>query len=138
MKRRYQFLKEEQVYDALNKLREAFLAANNGNEVNEIINGLLTHDEKMKIGRRILIAEYLLSGFVIDEISHELKVGKNTVMHVSRRLEKYKECFALIERRGRTVEKEYLKKRYKGVGGSKKVLKAKVYSGFKRKDVKRK
>ncbi len=135
--RRYKFLGEADVFNALNKVRDAFLAAKDGVQVNKIIDGLLTYDEKLKIGRRILIAEYLISGFGIDEISRTLRVGKNTIMHVSRRLEKYENWFELIEKRDIKVENEYKRKKYKLVGSSKKVFKSRVYSGFKRKDVKR-
>lgn len=136
--RRYIFLREEQIYESLNKVRDAFLAAKDGNEVDKVIDGILTYDEKMKIGRRIIIANYLLSKFTIEEISQQLKVGRNTIMHVSRRLEKYRECFALIEKRGKTVEEKYEEKKFRHVGGSKQIKKLKVYSGFKRKDIERK
>ena len=135
--RRYRFLNDKQVYESLNKVRDAFLAAKDGNQVNDIIDGLLTHDEKMKIGRRIIIAEYLSSGFGIDEISRDLKVGKNTIMHISRRLEKYKAWFELIKNRNTRTEKEYQSKKHKLVGSSTLVLKKKKYAGFKRKDVRR-
>ena len=39
--RRYGFLTKTDTYEALNRLRDAFLAAKDGNEVNEIINGIL-------------------------------------------------------------------------------------------------
>lgn len=135
--RRYKFLENKEVYEALNKVRDAFLAARNGDQVNKIIDGLLTHDEKLKIGRRILIAEYLTSGFAINEISKILRVGKNTIMHISRRIEKHDEWFELIEERSKKVEKEYQKKKYKSLGSSTKIFKTKAYTGFKRKDVKR-
>ena len=135
--KRYRFLKQEDIYDALNRLRNAFLAARNGIEVEKIINGLLTTDEKLKIGRRILIAECLKSNIGIDEISRMLKVGKNTIMHISRRLEKHEEWFDLIEKRNTVTEKEYQKKKNKTVGSSKLVFKPEVHSGFKRKDGKR-
>src|SRR3990167_7223451 len=136
--RRYKHLDKRDIYEAFNELRNAFLAARDGTEVDKITDGLLTHDEKLKIGRRILIAQWLISGFGIEEIRKQMKVGKNTVMHVSRRLEKYKECFELIDRRSKIVEKEYDKKAYKSVGGSQLVFKRKEYTGFKRKDVERK
>lgn len=136
--KRYQFLQKEEIYEALNRLRNAFLASRDGNEVEEIINGLLTQDERLKIGRRILIAEYISSGVGIDEIRRQLKVGKNTIMHVTRLLEENPECFSLIEKRSQYVEKEYKSKKYKVVGNSQLVFKRKVYSGFSRKDVKRK
>lgn len=135
--RRYKNLTEREVFEAFNKVRNAFLAAIDGNEVDIIIDGLLTQDEKLKIGRRLLIADYLLSGHSIDQVVKELKVGIATVIHVSRRLEKYKECFDLIERRSKKVEKEYNSKKYRETGGSKKVFKTKEYTGFRRKDVKR-
>ncbi|KKS70227.1 MAG: hypothetical protein UV41_C0032G0005 [Candidatus Daviesbacteria bacterium GW2011_GWA2_42_7] len=136
--RRYKRLNERDVFEAFNKVRDSFLAAKDGNEVNKIIDGLLTHDEKLKIGRRVIIANFLKSGISIDSIVRELKVGIATVMHVSRRFEKYRECFDLIEKRRKEVEEEYDKKKYRTVGGSKKVFKTKEYTGFKRKDVKRK
>lgn len=135
--RRYKRLDQRDVFETFNELRNAFLAAKDGTEVDKITDGLLTHDEKLKIGRRILIAQWLISGFGIEEISREMKVGKNTVMHVSRRLEKYRECFELIARRGKLVEKEYENKSYRQTGGSQLVFKRKEYTGFKRKDVKR-
>jgi len=135
--RRYVFLREKDIFEALNKVRDAFLAAKDGNEVNKIIDGLLTYDEKLKIGRRILIAQCLKQKLSIEQTSHLLKVGKNTVMHVSRRLEKYEEWFELIEERSKKVEKEYEKRRYKSTGSPKLVKKNMVYTGFTRKQVKR-
>lgn len=135
--RRYRFLEKNEVFEAFNKVRDAFLAARDGNEVDKITDGILTHDERLKIGRRILIADWLLSGFGLEEICRHLKVGRNTVMHVSRRLEKYKDCFELINRRTEIVKKEYEKKSYRLTGGSKLILKKREYTGFKRKDVKR-
>lgn len=85
MRRRYQRLEKEEVFEAFNRLRDAFLAAKDGTDVDTITDGLLTHDEKLKIGRRILIAEYLIAGHPIEHISNLLKVGRNTVMHVKRR-----------------------------------------------------
>lgn len=135
--RRYRNLDTRDVFEAFNKVRNAFLAAKDGAEVDEIIDGLLTHDEKLKIGRRILIAEYLISEFKMQDIVNHLKVGMTTIMHVSRRLEKYRECFELIDRRGKIVEKEYEKKAYRSAGVSQLIFKRKEYTGFKRKDVKR-
>src|SRR3989344_4544747 len=104
---RYNRLNQTDVYEAFNRLRDVFLAAKNGHEVDKVTNGLLTHDEKLKIGRRIIIAEYLLANMPMEQIVRELKVGMNTVIHVARRLEKYRECFDLIETRRKAVEKEY-------------------------------
>jgi len=138
MRRRYQRLEKEEIFEAFNRLRDVFLAARDGNDVDKITDGLLTHDEKLKIGRRVIIAEYLASGLSIEHICNLLKVGRATVMHVKRRLEKYQGTFELIERRRKIVEKEYESKSHRSVGGSQLVYKRTEYTGFKRKDVKRK
>lgn len=135
--RRYNFLEQDDVYDAFNKLRNAFLAANDREEVDKILNGLLTFDERIKIGRRILVAEYIIAGIGVDEISKILSVGKNTIASVGRALLENPDCFKLIEKRTERVEKEYKSKKYKKVGGSQLVFKKKIYTGFKRKNVKR-
>lgn len=135
--RRYQFLEKEKVFEALNRLRNAFLAAKDGNEVEEIIKGVLTYDERLKIGRRIQISEYLISGYSIDKINEILKVGRNTVSSVAKSLSENPNCFKLLNLRVAKVEDEYKNKKYRLEGGSKKVFKTKVYTGFKRKDVKR-
>ncbi len=134
---RYNFLPQEDVYEALNKLRNALLAAKDGEEVEQILNGLFTHDERMKIGRRILIAEQIRAGLTLDEITNLLHVGKNTIASVTKSIEKNPHCFDLIERRAEKVEREYNTKKYNLTGGSKLIFKKKTYSGFKRKDVKR-
>lgn len=130
-------MQEEEIFEALNRLRDAFLAAKDGEEVEMIIKALLTHDEKMKIGRRILIAQYLKEGMGFDEITRTLKVGKNTIGSVIRSVEQFPLAFELIERRHLKVEKEYQNKKQKINGGSKLIFKKKEYSGFKRKDVAR-
>lgn len=135
--RRYRFLRKEDVYEALNRLRDAFLAAKDGNEVEKIIKALLTHDEKLKIGRRILVAEYLQAGISFDEIVNILKVGKNTITSVMKSLDSYPTSFNLISKRGKKVETEYTQKKHRLVGGSKLVFKKREYTGFKRKDVSR-
>jgi uncharacterized protein YerC len=135
--RRYNFLRDEDIYAALNRLRDTFLAAKDGNEVEEIINGLLTNDEKLKIGRRILIAEYLDAGVKFEEIAKELKVGKNTILSVMKNLDEYHDILPLIMQRTQKVHKEYQKKRFKKTGGSALIHKQKLYTGFKRKDVPR-
>lgn len=137
MMRRYKFLTKEDIYDAFNRLRDAFLAAKNGEEVEEIIKGLLTTDEKLKIGRRILIAEYLRDGVGIDVIAKDLKVGKNTIMAVAKKLDENSLFLDLIDKRRNKVESDYGRKKYRLVGGPQLVFKKREYTGFKRKDVER-
>jgi Trp operon repressor len=121
----------------LNKVRHALLAARDGNDVEQIMNGILTFDERMKIGRRIQIAEWLLSGFKIEEIQTELKVGKNTISQVAKNLDEYERCFQIIAARSKKVSDTYNAKSHQMVGGSQKVFKKREYTGFKKKDVKR-
>lgn len=135
--RRYSFLTKDDIYEAVNSLRDAFLAAHNGSEVEDIINAILTQDEKVRVGRRIIIARFLKSDLTIKEIVNLLKVGNNTVMAVARSLETNENGFKLLEQRKNKVENEYQHKKYKLVGGPTKIFKEKVYTGFKRKDVKR-
>lgn len=125
------------MYSALNKVRDALLAAKNGNEVNEILEGLFTDEERLQIGRRILVAEQLGLGFTHDEIASDLHVGKATISSVYKKLTANPACFQLILKRGKKVAQEYKAKRYKKVGGSQMVFKKKVYTGITRKDIRR-
>jgi hypothetical protein len=99
--------------------------------------GILTHDERMKIGRRIQIAQMLQEGFTYEEIRDELKVGPPTIRTVDNNMRRYPNCYKLINKREEKVEKEYKRKAYIKTGGSKLIFKKKEYTGFKRKDVKR-
>ena len=135
--RRYNFLTKDGVYGALNKLRAAFLAAKTGSEVEEIIMGSLTHDERMKIGRRIQIAQMLMSGATYDEIMSGLKIGRATIGFVEKQLTDHPLAYKLIDQREEKVEKEFKSRAYKETGGSTKVFKRRVYTGFTRKDVNR-
>ncbi len=135
--RRYRFLQKTEIFEALNRLRDAFLAAKNGEEVEAIINGLLTYDEKMKLGRRILVARLVKEGLGFDKITQILKVGKNTIVSVIRNLDQHPVCYDLIEKRRQKVEREYKGKKVKTIGASNLIFKKKVYTGFTRKNVKR-
>lgn len=137
MRRRYRYLSRDYIYDALNKLRAAFLAAKNGVDVEQIINGVLTHDERMKIGRRIEIAQLLKLGKTYKEIAESLKVGLSTISHVDKMMHDYPRCYELIRVREEKVEREFAKKVQTKSGGSISVFKRKKYTGFGRKDVER-
>ena len=118
-------------------VRNAFLAAKDGNEVEEILNAILTSDEILKVGRRIQIANLLASGISGEEIKIILGVGRDTITVVAKHLNKYPVGFKLIYDRSRKVEKVYKEKSIKKVGGSTLVFKKNEYTGFKRKEVKR-
>jgi len=135
--KRYSFLTNDDIYEALNRLRDAFLAAKDGIEVEEVINAILTTDERIRIGRRIIISEYLLGGLTADEIVNVLQVGKTTIMSVSKSIETHEKGFNLIKKRQHHITKVYKKKSIRLEGASKKIIKSKVYTDFKRKAVKR-
>lgn len=134
---RYNFLTINSFHEALNKLRAAFLAAKDGNEVEEIIKGILTHDERMKVGRRIQIAQMLRNGFTYAQIREKLNVGPPTIKTVDRKVSENPRCFELIDSREEKIEREYKSKSHDKVGGSKMIYKRRVYTGLKRKDTKR-
>ena len=84
--KRYDFLLKHEIYQALNKARDALLAAKDGNDVNELLEGLFTDEERLKIGRRIQIAEEIRLGRSYAEIIENLHVGVNTINTVYRNL----------------------------------------------------
>src|SRR3990170_6361209 len=135
--RRYGFLTKDSVYGALNKLRSAFLAAKDGSEVEEIIKAVLTFDERMKIGRRLQIAQLLNQGISYEEIKEQLKVGFTTINFVERSLRDHPDAYELINRREDKVEQEYKAGAYRRTGGSTLVFKRSEYTGLKRKDIHR-
>jgi len=135
--RRYNFLGKDYIYEAINKLRAAFLAAKDGHDVEEIINGVLTNDEKIKIGRRIQIAQMLQKDYTYEEIKDELKVGLQTIKLISNKLDSHQTCFKLIETKEDKIEKKYKIRAYENTGGSKMIFKKRTYTGYTRKDVER-
>ncbi len=135
--RRYAFLSKEAAYEALNRLRSAFLAAKDGNDVEDIIKGVLTSDERFKIGRRIQVAQMLKLGAGYEEIKEALKVGFATINFVDRNLRDYPRAYDLINKRSEKVERKYREKAYKISGGSLRVFKSRAYTEFTRKDVSR-
>lgn len=135
--KRYSFLDKKSVYETFNRLRDAFLSAKNGYEVEYIIDGILTTDEKFKIGRRILIAECLMNKMTVEQIEKQLKVGRNTVIVVAKTLQKNPQCFELINKRHTAVAKKYHEGKYREVGGSKLIRKKKIRTDLHIKDIQR-
>lgn len=135
--RRYRFLDQNQIFQAFNKLRSAFLAAKDGSEVDQIIKGVLTSDERIKIGRRIVISQLLDTEMTYDEISKNYKIGKQTVLQVQKLKDKYPSCFELINDREKKVDDEYHKKAYEKVGYTRSLQRFPKYTGYKRREVKR-
>ena len=133
--RRYSFLEKESVYEALNKLRAAFLAAKNGSEVEEIIMGILTHDERMKIGRRLQISQMLQKDISYQEIKNLLKVGSTTIVQVDKLLDTHPLCYELINKREQKVEAIFKRKAFEMAGNPKSAFKTRIRTKFSRKEV---
>lgn len=95
MNNRYKFISERDEYEATNLVKNAFLAAKDGQDVDQLINGLLTTDEKIKIGRRIQIAEALMFGMSGEEIKDILNVGRDTITLVAKHISRYPKGFEL-------------------------------------------
>ena len=134
---RYNFLTKDDILTALYRLNDAFLAAKDGNEVKEIINSLLTEDEKIRIGRRILVAEALKNEMKFKDLVEATNMGFATISCISKQLSSHPIGFQLIFKRRLKLEKDYEDKKYRKVGGSKLVFKKKSYTGIKRSDIKR-
>lgn len=137
MGKRYVRLDTDSFYASFNRLRDAFLAAKNGVEVDKVIDAILTADEKVKIGRRVQVAELIKSGLLYREIANLLKVGLTTIVEVDKRLAENPEGFEIIFQRREKVEKEFKDKAYQKVGGTKVVYKKTRYTGYRRRDVPR-
>lgn len=135
--RRYKFLDKDGVYKALNKLRSAFLAAKDGKEVDELIKGILTPDERLKIGRRILVSQCIDEEFTYNQIRQTLRVGRQTVIEVQKAKNNHPKCFELLSKREDKVETEFGEKAYKMTGNPKRFQKFPSYTGYKRSDVER-
>jgi len=135
--RRYKRLTKEDIFEALNEVRNAFLAAKDGNEVDEIMSFMMTTEEKIRLGRRVLIAKWVEANNPLDDIYHILKVGKSTVQFVTRRRHLHPIGYDLIVKRGKKIEEKYQSRKYRETGGSKLVFNKKEYTGIRRKDIKR-
>ncbi len=66
---------------------EAFAYATKANDHEDQLAGLLTRSEKIKIGRRLLIAQAILAGKTRMEINIKLSVSPNTFAQINRWLE---------------------------------------------------
>lgn len=80
------------------KLLQIFLTRNNEEKLNNILSFLLTKEEKEKLGKRVVLAQYLINQEKSQrEISKELSVSISTVTRCSNALkifsDKDKELF---------------------------------------------
>jgi len=85
-----------------------------GNNADSFVINLLTESERLTIGRRVLIANLILSGYTRMEINERLSVSPNTYAKIKRWLDEELpnyESTNLIERKRLSVKTE-VRKRY--------------------------
>lgn len=84
MKKKMNQLSELQVIETLDALYTAASSLKGRTDMKAFLKELLTPSERLMLGRRILIARYLLSGYTHAEIGEHLGVGPNTIVKVER------------------------------------------------------
>lgn len=138
MLRRYYFLDDKSLPEIYEKVQDAFLAAKSGNEVKTVIDAILTADEQVKVGRRILVAQLIKDGKITyEDLLKKLKVGKSTVAWVIHQMLVNPEGFEAIFKRVKKVDQEYADKAFTSSILSRHIVGLKTRTNFKRADVKR-
>jgi Trp operon repressor len=115
---------------AVDKLIKAADLAASKSELEVFLKGLLTKSEQLMFGRRLLIAELLLSGMTQAEIIYKYKISPNTVWRINKWLiAEFPEYGQILKQTTSTKDKykregkeyinnypsfSYLKKRYPG------------------------
>ncbi len=87
MKRKKDDLTREDYIRTLDFLYTAAGTLNGRQAVKMFLKDLLTHSERIMLGRRIWIARMVLSGYSRREIGKRLKVGPKTITKVARWLD---------------------------------------------------
>ncbi len=128
--RRYWALTKQLKNKFKNYARAIFVAAQDGREAIAIMNDLLTEDEQLKIGRRIAAAKLLTEGYSYDEVIFELRVGANMLVRVSDLLENGNGGIEIVLKRLEKEEQALKENSFAREGGSKKVFKKKVRTGY--------
>lgn len=131
-------MSDKSLLEIYEKVGAAFLAAKDGKEVKAVIDAILTPDEKVKVGRRVLVAQLINNGNVTyEDLLKNLKVGKNTVSMVIHQMLVNPEGFEAIFRRVKKVDEEYKDKSFTSSILSRHIVGRKTRTNFKRTDVKR-
>lgn len=123
--------------EALEYFRSLLFTAKRGKDAYEIIENVFTEEERYAIGRRLQIADWLMSGASYLDIQDQLKTTNVTIGRVARRLGHNPEIFEKIIKRYNQDIKEIRDRSYSKVGGGKKAIKETVRTGFTDKDLTR-
>lgn len=84
MKVRSKELSKEDRIAVLDALYTAASSVKGRDAVKLFLRDLLTESERIMLGRRILIAQKIMAGVGYDNISSEMRVGKDTIARVHR------------------------------------------------------
>jgi len=84
MKRKKEDLTKEEYIEAVDILYTSAGSLKGRNAMKLFLKDLLTPSERLMLGRRIQIAQYILQGESHSGISRKLKVGRNTVSKVEK------------------------------------------------------
>jgi len=99
-------LQEKHKKAVLNKFYDAVASLKNKKEVEKFLTDLLDLNEVGMLSRRLLAAEKLYKGETFDEISQELKMGKDTILRISRWLNDGEGYKLVINRLKKTKSKK--------------------------------
>jgi len=108
--RRYSYLNQKSFKNASQRFIKVLVNNYNAQKVKDIIEALLTEDERIKIGRRIESAQMLNNQSTFREIAKKLKVGFPTISMVERRKREYKKCFELLTKKHAEMKNSHEKK----------------------------
>lgn len=108
MKKMKEQLSEKENKEALGRLFTAASAIKNKKQMKQFLGEILTHSEQLMLGRRVWIAQLLLTGHTHDEVCAKLKAGPSTVRRVSKwldaKLPGYAEAVATQTRKPRNTK----------------------------------
>lgn len=87
MKVRSKQLSNEARMETLDALYTAMSSINDRKTMKAFLHDLLTESERIMLGRRIILAQEILSGMTYDEIVVKHRVGKDTVLRIKKWLD---------------------------------------------------
>ncbi len=87
--------------ELLREVETLFYSCRSGEELQRLLRGLLSPDERVMLGRRLRIVKLLLEGKTHAVIASELGVGFDTIDRVRRWLERERAAYHLLVERAR-------------------------------------
>lgn len=87
MKKMKEQLSAKEQKETLGRLFTAASAIKNKHQMEQFLKEILTRSEQLMLGRRVWIAQLLLTGHTHEEVCAKLKAGPSTVRRVSKWLD---------------------------------------------------